>query len=582
MNIVHVNTKLQPANLKVTDLNVLEPDNNIYSTLLYQPMGKVQLGANGVFNSDSATTHLQYRMFLDMVRDDNVDLAITPEYSLPWELLKEELISGEQPTQGKLWVFGCEGITNDGLENFKRKVSETVEVLHEPINKAEESFVSPLAYVFKAAELDDPSKIRTVLLVQFKTTPMGDQKQYEVNSMIKGKTVYQFGGENNKIKLVSLICADAFAFSDDMARQVHDRALIIHIQLNPDPHHLEFTGCRASLLKYRNDETEIICLNWARNVQESYEGTIRSWENPAGSAWYLKSQDCDTTDESILRNHRLGLYYTWMNSSYAHALHLNYKPAVFLLKATKVAHIGVPGPLSKRHGPKLKHVFLWNTEESKWSEHTGIEDGFSDIVHESGGAQNELIKLAECNPILVERVLALCAGIAHDSKWYNVNKLDSCILDSSEIVYRITFCQDESGEAITFRNSRLRRCGQLWEILMGEDELPSALADLKDGFELDWNDNSPHQNILSRNGDRATAMYLGEDFSEDQIKKTATLVAENLHQSTSSQNESHSAKQRMIIWYRGLSQELVCIYPDKYLNFDETGVSSEVDIARED
>ena len=61
-----------------------------------------------------------------------------------------------------------------------------------------------------------------------------------------------------------------------------------------------------------------------------------------------------------------GLYYTWLDASRTHGLFFNYKPATYLLVATKVAHIGVTASVSKRRGPQPTQTRSWNEEAGDW------------------------------------------------------------------------------------------------------------------------------------------------------------------------------------------------------------------------
>ena len=47
-----------------------------------------------------------------------------------------------------------------------------------------------------------------------------------------------------------------------------------------------------------------------------------------------------------------------------HALFFNYQPAVFLVIASKVAHLGVLAPTSYRRGPQLTKTCVWGAEKS--------------------------------------------------------------------------------------------------------------------------------------------------------------------------------------------------------------------------
>jgi hypothetical protein len=295
----------------------------------------------------------------------------------------------------------------------------------------------------------------------------------------------------------------------------------------------------------------------------------------------LKSKDFDDRDPTLSANHGRGLYYTWLDESRTHALFFNYRPATYLLVATKVAHIGVTASVSSRRGPQLTQTRVWNDEAGDWVEQPVADDGFSAFVGESGHAEEQIQSICDANPMDVERVLALCAGkIEHDGNWHSVCRLDSCVIDRSEVIRRMTFCQDTDPKAREFRVRRLKRCGRLWDILKTHKYLPAALADFKDGFRLDWSSGSPHQNAISKKGKRATVVYMGEESTAADIEKIARTLAEFLHRGFSDPRESRSAQQRLAVWFRE-NEEIVQLDPCRYIKFDQTGDTSEFDIGRE-
>jgi hypothetical protein len=211
----------------------------------------------------------------------------------------------------------------------------------------------------------------------------------------------------------------------------------------------------------------------------------KPWNNISGSAWYLKPEKFDDRDTTLCDNHRHGLYYTWFDSIRSHALFFNYEPATYLLNATKVAHIGVRGPLSRRRGPLLTRTCRWSNTETAWAEQSVVDDSFSSIVSESGDAKDNIQQIAIRNPLEAERVLALCMGkIGPNENWHAVRLLDSCGVGIDEIILRLTFCQDTDPQAREFRIARLKRCGILWNILNTKDQLPPALKDFTNGLAL--------------------------------------------------------------------------------------------------
>lgn len=582
MQITPVSDVLAPVALRAPTLAALVPDVDNYKVLLMQPHGEIEGSIAGVRNRDSILAGRQFGRFLDDARETQADLVVTPEYSMPWAVLVGAIKGGIVPAQGKLWVLGCESITYSELENLKQDLAPLATVLCETLQPDAHRFTDPLAYVFLAPPMEGAGPARIVVLVQFKTHPMGDDNHFEINSMQRGTHVYRFGDVGVSLSLVSLICSDVFDFHDVDAAAIFDRALVIHIQLNPKPRQDQYRRYRNCLLAFNGDATELLCLNWARDVNEWSGGLANSWHNIAGSAWYLKPNKFDESDATLCANHRRGFYYTWLRPLRVHALFFNFEPATYLLEATKVAHIGVLASISRRRGPQLTKTCIWNDAASAWVEQVAIDDGFAAVVGESGHAKDEIKRIADRNPLEAERILALCAGkIGNTADWYGVRQLDSCVINEAEIIRRLTFCQDTDQDASEFRIRRLKHCAHLWDVLKIVDRLPPALVDLSNGFRLEWSSDYPHQNAMSANGQRATVIYMGEDVSYGQVEATAKTVAEFLHRTTATPSEGLTARQRLAVWFRGNNGDIHCFDTHRYAKIDQTGNASEFDIGRE-
>ena len=584
MEIEPIQRILESEGLGVPRLNALIPNVDNYKLLLMQPQGDIEASPTRVRNFDRDLAQVQFGQFLSDALATQADLVVTPEYSMPWQVITEAIQAGRTPVPGKLWALGCESIKYSELDELKAELAPQATVLFEPLDPDPERFLDPLAYVFVAPVLEDDGATRLVVLVQFKTYPMGDPDHFEVNGLQRGTCIYQFGGiARQEIKLVSLICSDAFAFLDPQAQAVYDRGLVIHIQLNPKPRQEQFRLYRDRLLRFQGDATELICLNWAGNVHLRSNGGEIAWGNIAGSAWYLKPDKFDFRDDTLHANHKLGLYYTWLKDLYVHSLFFNYEPATYLLNSTKVAHVGVPAAVSRRRGPQLSKTCVWNAETAAWTIQNSAQDGFSSIVGESGDAKDNIKQISDQNPLFAERVLALCAGgVGSADDWYTVRQLDSCMIGASEIIFRLTFCQDTDQSACDFRIARLRCCGHLWNILNTADALPPALEDFKNGFRLEWSPEFPHQNAISNQGLRATVVYMGEDRNVTQVEAVAKRLAEFLHRTTSDPDQSLQARQRLAVWYRDDDNNIVVHGVHRYTRIDKTGNRSEFDIGREE
>jgi hypothetical protein len=578
MEIQPVIELLTSAGLGPPALRALIPNVDNYSVLLMQPQGHIEASGVGVRHQNRKLADQQFRGFLDEARATNADLAVTPEYSMPWDTLVRAIKANHVPLEGRLWVFGCESIRYSELDVLKKELSSHAIMLYEQLQPDEQRFVDPLAYVFVAPIAQANNATRLVIVVQFKTCPMGDPGHFEVNRMQRGTCIYQFGVGPDNLRLVTLICSDAFEFLDQEALAVYDRALILHIQLNQKPRQYQYRQYRDRLFGYGGGATEILCLNWAKDVYEGCGSISKCWNNISGSAWYLCPDKFDDLDATLSLNHRRGLYYTWCIPMRAHALFFNYEPGIYLVRASKVAHIGVRASLSHRRGPQLSRMRTWDSHASAWADHSGPSDGFESVVGECGNAQDEIKRLASNNPFDAERVLALCAGnIGTDSDWHHLRKLDSCAIGAPEIIQRMTFCQDTDPISHTFRTARLKRCARLWDILHTDAHLPPALQDLNGGFRFEW---APQQNVISRTGRRATVVYMGEEASHADIEAVTKKMAEFLHRTFPTPNASIEARQRLHVWYRQDDGTIKRLDHSRYVTFDDPRSTSEFDIAR--
>lgn len=578
MKITPTSQVLAAAGLLEPTFNALSPNVENYRVLLMQPHGEVDGSAAGVWNRNRELAHRQFSQFLADALEAQPDLVVTPEYSMPWEVLVGALKAGDRPATGKLWVLGCESIKYSELETLKAEFDPEITFLYETLDPNTDKFLDPLVYVFTTRPTANNAADKTVALIQFKTYPMGDDDHFEIKGLHRGTTIYQFGTVES-IRLASLICSDAFDFKDADAQAIYDRALLIHIQLNPKPRQEQYRQYRVRLLQFHGDATELICLNWAQGVIEWCGEKSKPWKNISASAWYLRPDRFDRRDETLTGNHRLGLYYTWLRPQRAHSLFLNFKPATFLLETTKVAHVGVPAVMSRRRGPQLIKTSAWDEAKKVWSKQDLAEDGFSEIVGEAGDAKDDIARIAKENPFAAERVLALSAGrIGERENWYEVDQLDSCVIDSTEIIYRITFSQDTKGS--DFRVARLKPCGHLWTILSTHANLPAALGDFKAGFRFEWVRESPHQNASSTESKRATVVYLGEDVNDAQVEATKKRIGEFIHRASSDPDRSHDARQRLAVWFRR-NNEVLLFDPHSLVKYDKPGNVSEFDIGRE-
>ncbi len=581
MDIVSADQVLQNAGFNPPVFRALIPNEQNYSVLILQPNGAIEADANGVRHRDAPLAVQQFGGFLAKAMHDNMDLVITPEYSTPWSVVAAAITSGSGPAEGTLWCLGCESVKYTELEQYRQELSAHVAFIYEPIQGNTQKFLNPLVYLFRTTRSDKGAS-RLVAIVQFKTYPMaGDNDHFEINALVLGTKVYAFGGTVQQTRLVSLICSDALDFTDANAAEIYDRAIILHIQLNPKPRHTQFRQYRTKLFRSAGDATELLCVNWAKDVSMTFNGATKCWHNVAGTAWYLRPDGFDARDPALVRNHCGGMYYTWCSSLRTHVMFLNFAPAVFQITATKVFHHNVVAVQSRRIGPRPTGMLSWDAATASWIAFAP-DDSFAGLLPMSGTATDDLQELASINPFNAERVLALAAGqMGATEQWHNVKELDSCNILEAETIRRVTFCQDSEPEALQFRQQRMSRLRHLWEgILPVPAHLPSSLVDLQAGKKLGWASGAPHQNLVAENGKRATAIYLGEDVTAEQAMNVKTQAAEYLRRSSTDHDHEVEVKQRLAVWFRDHAGNIDLAGRDQYITFDEPRTGSAVDLAR--
>ena len=329
------------APLRMGRLSALEPRPEPYFALLCQSHGTIHTSTTRIGNSDSQAVLPMYRAFLNDAVASQAQLAITPEYSVPWVLIREIIQGTPRPPKGSLWVLGCESLTPSELDTLQDAIngSAAVRLIHErlePQQRAQTAFVDPLVFVFWAVDTAGADVL--CLLVQFKTVASRDPDHAELQSLCLGTNVYKFTAHTGDVSLLTLICSDAFAFTNALVDEHCTNLLLVHIQLNQRPAHIDYSAYRSRLFSIAsNNKVEIICLNWAADVL--LEESADTWNSIAGSAWYIAPHGIAPTDADVNRLHQGGMYYSVIGERW-HSLYLNYAPHSVLLSKQPVFAAG--------------------------------------------------------------------------------------------------------------------------------------------------------------------------------------------------------------------------------------------------
>lgn len=533
MQIKPIAELLHNNNLQYPKLAALQPTVSLYTALLVQPEAHVIVRDDYIRNANRDQARKLFTAIAKEASARSVELFVTPEYSFPWESIEELLRAGVSPSAGQLWVLGCESLgVAEELDGLKARFAPWAEVLHEPLplQPATVRYVDPLVYIFSAEQIDSGAA-RTVMVVQFKTTPSGDPNNIETTHMARGEDVYLFE-HGNEVRLISLICSDAFAFTEDLIDANYENLLLLHLQLNDRPRNEAYMRYRRRLYEFECDRTEVVCLNWAENItldlQNGAEPSKK--KNISASAWHSKSGKFATDDDRVETNHRRGLYYTRDTEQYRHMLHFCYEPAAFFLQATKVRHHAVPAALSRRLGPELTYVLHWKEAAAKWEEAASpIDDGFDAMIDDYGPRVRFLKDWHSASPLAVERLSCITSGdFGPSSSWFAAPALLTVALEPrTEVVRRVSVARDPDGKA--FREHRVRTIDALAGIPSENLPFPSRMADLCNGYSFKWSIDNPNCNVVSNLGDKlATLVYAGESPSNGDLSKLFARVRATL------------------------------------------------------
>lgn len=530
----------QPHPLTLINLKALNPAREPYRAILLQPTGIVEANDVRVGHSDTELGHSLCAGFLSSAAQSHSDLAVAPEYCVPWSVVEEVVDGRFRPPEGAIWVLGCESIAPAELQALAQKYSVAGQCVfhHEPIDQrqaAQRHYIDPLLYVFWTKNQDGQSVL--FLLVQLKTVACRDYRDVEQTSLCLGEKVYAFNRAINAMSLVSIICSDAFNFTEHID-SIHANCLLIHIQLNPKPAHADYAAYRTRLCSIgTNSNVELLCLNWAKNVQEvKGAGNYLDWNNIAGSAWYAPPNKFSADDELIDSLHHRGLYYCLLAQRW-HAFFLNYEGQIIQLQKQKLFFPGEQALVPKNF-VSVEERWSWNQDRNSWVSGAIPNDGFSDVLMGYHAISEHLNLASQVSPLAVERAIEILMGPrGNPTSWYMVKELDAIHLDKDEeSIRRVTVHQDpdHTRPGSTYRLQRLQRAHDAIGLPQYEVPWPPPVRDLASGFKLSWKRDSPHHNIEPINGEGGPASLV---YLSDQANN---LMIENAHQKLSKAIMTHA------------------------------------------
>jgi hypothetical protein len=416
------------GDLLLLPLRCLTADRQPYGAMLLQPEGPIEGTTNRVGHQNQARGASLCRSFLRQSVHEHADLVVAPEYCMPWVIVSEiaAVDSSMRPPNGAIWVLGSESISLVQLQQTADDLREAGHfVQFESISAADahlKSYVDPLLYVFWSSRPD--GALILCFVIQFKTAPSRDGLDVEQRSLCLGRLVYTFNRGLNQIGLMSIICSDAFCFTEAQVNDFHSNMLLLHIQLNPKPAHIDYARYRTQLLSVAsNKDVELFCLNWAGDIIEwTSDGKSKPWRNNAGSAFYIPPGKFSAQEPIVNEAHRRGLYYSLVGRW--HALYLDQRPHVILLQKQKVMMHGDPQALMPTTCASVVQRWTWDSERAALEISTETHDGFEVALAPYPNLPEQLNALSEQSPIAVERALEMLVGAPKKSdRWYEIGVL---------------------------------------------------------------------------------------------------------------------------------------------------------------
>ena len=516
------------------ELRCLIPDRDTYGMMLLQPDGPIEGSENRIGHQDQIRGQTLCRSFLQKGVQEHADLLVTPEYCMPWTIIEEisAIDSKLRPSEGAIWVLGAESITLPEFDNQINKLKNNGHfICHENISPETEhlkKYLDPLLYVFWCSQVDGQKIL--CFVTQFKTTPSRDILDVEQRSLILGKRIYTFNRGINKIGLMSIICSDAFDFTDTLVAEYSTNMLLIHIQLNQKPAHKDYSKYRTQLISIASENNvELLCLNWAGNVVEiSNSGKKKAWKNNAGSALYITPKKFNAQEETLINAHRNGLYYSLVKPW--HAMFLNQEPHAILLQKQKVCSYGAPQSLSPKTCATVAMRWKWTEKNASIVIATDVDDGFRDAMKPYPNLQLQQKILVAQSPISVERAFEMLVGAPKKSnRWFEIDALESMHVADSETLRRVTVNQDfePDSQGVQFRKLRLQRAEDAVTLPGHDVPWPPPLTDLENGFTYRWTSDEPHHNVyVTETGRSAGLVFLGDQSDDEEVRKVFEVMKE--------------------------------------------------------
>jgi hypothetical protein len=553
-----VNSRLAEAGLNNPVLSVLTPDGNSYSALFLQRKATITASAASINNEDAELAHQECMQFFRCAVDKSAQLAVVPEYCCPWDSLIAATNEQITPSNGAIWVVGCESITLAELDNIRSNALPGVAIIYDAPDAGTKQFLDPVAFVFQSTR--NTGEAVVVILVQFKTAPMADPHgRLEPDNLICGRILYRFQNEaEQSIRMITLLCSDALALANPENHQVNGEIgqisplLLLHLQLNAKPRDIVYTQYRYRLLQNQM-EREIFVANWAAGTKIRESGNII--DIPEGmSALFFQSDDLRCDEQRFASNHKHGAYPTYIGSCRSYAYFFNFESLLFYFRSTKVSQISALAHERARTGLEMLQTMRFDIASGQWADISEAPD-MCDVVF---ATLPDYISHGRNQPINTERLMLLCCGkitampdTPRKARWPQIQTMESCRLTDTEAIRRLTFGQDQSDGASSYRSALIAQFTVFEALRADPTSYPTKLEDFKIGSALAFDPDSPFTNVQNGDDRRAFIAYLGADIPDESIPGR---VYETVTRHLSVRGDADMDK--ILLWYRDLEANL--------------------------
>lgn len=275
-------SKLFPNNSLIVNRTNSE---SIYDIMKFQPKGVLSYSSERGIHTNESSYIEKVAGFINNVQERQPSLVVTPEGSIPFEVLKQIIDNKSRwPDLYKLWGFCMEGIDKKDfkilVESYNRDDSLKVVIEDSITYKAH---VNSLWYIFRIDEE------HLCIVIQLKNAPSSDRDiEHEARDLTIGNTIYVFdldNGEPTKNTLISLICSDAIQLDTNkiITELGKSYPMIINHQCNEKPFDERFIDFRNSIFRAVSIlKKRCIVANWAKGTELKKVFTI----NESGNAYY--------------------------------------------------------------------------------------------------------------------------------------------------------------------------------------------------------------------------------------------------------------------------------------------------------